>query len=104
VIHQSVGDVLVRDVSGDIDATCGMGDIVLWLSGAGTYSIDARSKAGTVSSDFSGAKRSYFLFGQTFTNRNPAPSQRLHLRVGFGGITILAIPSEREGLSAPRVE
>src|ERR1700674_2577306 len=96
VIHQGVGNVLVRDVTGDIEAACRMGDILLWLSGSRTYSIDARSRAGTVSSDFSGAIRSYFLFGQTFTNVSPAPSQRLHLRVGFGGITIKPILPESE--------
>jgi hypothetical protein len=96
VIHQGTGDLLVRDVTGDIEATCPMGDIVLWLSGRGTYSIDARSRAGTVSSDFSGATHSYYLFGQTFTSLNPALSQRLHLRVGFGGITIKSILPESE--------
>jgi len=96
VIHQGVGDVLVRDVTDDIEAACRIGDIVLWLSGTRTYSIDARSRAGTVSSDFSGATHSHFLFGQTFRNLNPAPSQRLHLRVGFGGITIKPILPESE--------
>jgi hypothetical protein len=96
VIHQGVGNVLVHDVTGDIEAACRIGDILLWLSSTGTYSIDARSRAGTVSSDFSGATRSYFLFGQTFSNLNPAPSSRLRLRVGFGGITIKPILPESE--------
>jgi hypothetical protein len=101
VIHQGVGDVLVRGVTGDIEAACRMGDIMLWLSGTRTYSIDARSRAGAVSSDFSGVTRSYFLFGQTFTNLNPAPSQRLHLRVAFGGITIKPILPESETPPSP---
>jgi hypothetical protein len=96
VIHHGIGDLLVRDVTGDIEAACRMGDILLWLSGSRTYSIDARSRAGTVSSDFSGAIRSHYLFGQTFSSLSPAPSQRLHLRVGFGGITIKPILPESE--------
>jgi hypothetical protein len=96
VIHQGVGNVLLRDVTGDIEATCRRGDIVLWLSGAGVYSIDARSRAGTISSDLPGATHSHYLFGQTFRSPNPAPSQRLHLRVGFGGITIKPILPESE--------
>jgi hypothetical protein len=96
VIHQGMGNVLVRDVTGDIDAACRLGDILLWLSGSRTYSIDARSRAGTVSSDFSGAIRSHYLFGQTFSSLSPASSQRLHLRVGFGGITIKPILPESE--------
>jgi hypothetical protein len=101
VIHQGVGNVLVRDVTGDIEAACRMGDILLWLSGSRTYSIDARSRAGTVSSDFSGAIRSHFLFGQAFSSPNPAPSQRLHLRVGFGGIMIKPILPESETPPSP---
>ena len=96
VIHQGGGRLLVRNVTGDIEATCRMGDIALWLSGTRTYSIDARTRAGTVSSDVSGVTLSHFLFGQTFTNVSPAPSQRLHLRVGFGGITIKPILPEAE--------
>ena len=101
VIHQSVGDVLIRDVTGDIEAACRTGDIVLWLSGTRTYWIDARSRAGTVSSDFPGVTLSHFLFGQTFTSRIPPPSQRLYLRVGFGGITIKPILPESETPPSP---
>jgi hypothetical protein len=101
VIHQGSGNVLVRDVTGDIDAACRLGDILLWLSGSRTYSIDAISRAGTVSSDFSGAIRSHYLFGQAFSSPNPAPSQRLHLRVGFGGITIKPILPEAETPPSP---
>jgi hypothetical protein len=96
VIHQGMGNLLVRDVTGDIEAACRMGDILLWLSSSRTYSIDARSRAGTVSSDFSGTIRSHYLLGQAFSSPNPAPSQRLHLRVGFGGITIKPILPESE--------
>jgi hypothetical protein len=101
VIHQGMGNLLVRDVTGDIDAACRLGDILLWLSGSRTYSIDARSSAGTISSDFSGTKRSHYLFGQAFSSMNPAPSQRLHLRVGFGGITIKPIQPESETPPSP---
>ena len=101
VIHQGMGNVLVRDVTGDIDAACRLGDILLWLSGSRTYSIDARSSAGTVSSGFSGAIRSHYLFSQTFSSMNSASSQRLHLRVGVGGITIKPILPESETPPSP---
>jgi hypothetical protein len=101
VIHQGVGNVLVRDATGDIEAACHMGDILLWLSNSRTYSIDARSRAGTVSSAFAGSNHSHYLFGQTFTSVNPAPAQRLHLRVGFGGITIKPILPESETPPSP---
>jgi hypothetical protein len=101
VIHQSVGDVLIRDVTGDIQATCRLGDITLWLSNTRTYSIDARSRAGTIFSDFSGVIHSHYLFGQTFSSLSPAPSQRLHLRVGFGGIAMKPILPESETPAPP---
>jgi len=81
VIHAGIGDMLVSDITGDIEAASSMGDIVLWLSGTRTYSIDARSRSGTVSSDFSGVTRSHHIFGQTFrSSLNRAPEQRLHSR------------------------
>jgi hypothetical protein len=95
-IHQGVGLVSVRNVTGDIEASCHRGDIVLWLAGTGTYSIDARSRLGKVSSDFPGPSLSRFLVGQKFASINPAASQRLYLRAGFGGITIKPILPESE--------
>lgn len=97
VIHHGVGYVSVSDVTGDIEAACHRGDIMLWLSPDGAYSIDAKSKLGKVSSDFAGSSLSQFLVGQKFVSSNPAPSQRLHLRVGFGGITLKPILPESEG-------
>jgi hypothetical protein len=95
-IHHGVGLVSVRDVTGDIEATCHRGDIVLWLPGTAEYSIDARSRLGKISSDFRGASFSQFLVGQRFASVNSAASQRLYLRAGFGGITIKPILPESE--------
>src|SRR5258708_7863098 len=53
-IHHRVGFVSISGVTGDIDATCRRGDLVLWLPQKGSYAIDARSKVGTVASDFPG--------------------------------------------------
>jgi len=96
-IHHSVGTVAVRDVTGDIQASCHRGDIVLWLSPSGTYAIDAKNRLGKVSSDFPGASRSEFLVGQKFDGANSSATQKLYLRMGFGGITLKPIPPESEG-------
>lgn len=96
MIHHGVGSVSVSGVTGDIEAACHRGDIVVWLPGTGAYSIDAKSKLGNVYSDFAGASFSQFLVGQKFTGGGPAPTQRLKLRVGFGGITIKPILLESE--------
>jgi len=95
VIHHANGIVFVNDVSGDIEATCGRGDIVLMLRDAGAYSIDAKSRFGTVRSDFPGTVRlKLYRLGQRYAVTNPSSPGRIYLRVGFGGITIKAILPE----------
>jgi len=95
-IHHGTGSVSVRDVTGDIEAIAGRGDIMLWLP-PGSYSIDAKTKLGNVSSELEGAALSQYLVGQRFTRVSPlAPSHRLYLRMGFGGITIKGILPESE--------
>jgi hypothetical protein len=97
VIHNHVGYVFVSGVTGDIDASASRGDILLMLPDSGTYSIDAETKLGAVSSDFDGSVLSRYLIGQNFARTFPSPSQHLYLRMGFGGITIKAVPAEAEG-------
>ncbi len=48
VIHHGTGFVSVNAVTGDIEASAGRGDIMLWLR-PGSYSIDAKTKLGNVS-------------------------------------------------------
>jgi len=103
VIRHGAGYVLVSRVTGDIDATSRSGDIVLMLPSPGLYSIDARSKIGSVSSDFPGAIHGTNLVGEQFASTNPAPSRRIHLRIGFGGITIKEVPSTPEAPVAASV-
>src|ERR1700722_4590898 len=103
-IHHGAGSVTVSDVAGDIEATVGRGDIMLWLppgwDAPGLYSIDAKTKLGRVSSELEGTTLSQFLIGQRFTRGNSPPAHRLRLRVGFGGITILGIKPESEASPA----
>ena len=56
VIHHG-GNILIGDVTGNIEATNGEGDIFLMLPDSAAYSIDAKSKMGTVISDFAGKAR-----------------------------------------------
>jgi hypothetical protein len=96
IIHHRVGLISITDVTGDIEATCHRGDIMLWLPDTGVYSIDAKNRLGKVSSDFAGDSFSEFLVGQKFESVHPPPSQRLSLHMGFGGITIKPILPESE--------
>jgi hypothetical protein len=103
VIRHGTGSVLVSDMGGDVDATCGQGDILLMLRDTAAVSIDAESKFGTVSSDFEGATNvRRYLLGERFASAATLSSRRIHLRVGFGGITIKAIPTEAVAVKNPR--
>jgi hypothetical protein len=92
-IRHGTGLVSVNNVAGDIDASVGRGDIILWLP-PGAYSLDARTKFGIVSSDVVGAAHNKYLIGESFTRADPSPAHRLHLRMGFGGITLKEILPE----------
>jgi len=98
VIDHHGGSVLAGNVAGDIEAANRHGDIMLMLPEKGSYSIDARSKMGHIASDFEGSTLSRYVVGQRFIGAASSPSRRIHLRTGFGGITILAIPPEAEAL------
>ncbi|MGD0298251.1 MAG: hypothetical protein ABSE86_14155 [Bryobacteraceae bacterium] len=94
-IHHGTGQVLVANVTGNIEATGHRGDLVLMLPDTGAYTIDAKTKVGVVTSDFAGdLHRRRYLVGERFAG--PAAAHRVYLRVGFGGITIKSVPSEAE--------
>jgi hypothetical protein len=92
VIHHGAGFIMISRVSGDIEVTSRSGDIVLMLPEPGPYSIDAKSKFGSVSSDFAGTAQRKKLIGEQFASPNATPSRKIHLRIGFGGITIKSVP------------
>jgi len=97
VIRHDSGMVLVTDTFADIEATASYGDIVLMLAHPETYSVDARTKFGGVSSDYTDAARRQHLIGARFEHPNAAtPAHRLYLRMGMGGITIKDIPLKPE--------
>jgi hypothetical protein len=90
IIHHETGDVVVYDVDGDIDASARAGQILLQLPAASQYAIDAKNKAGgSIYSDFAGRDRStWVIMGDSLESGAPASAHHLHLRVGYGGITI----------------
>ena len=96
VIHHDIGLVDITDVTGDIEATCHRGDIILWLPDSGTYAVDARNKLGKVSSDFAGSSHARFLVGQQFQGEDSGAPHKLLLRMGFGGITLKPMFPESE--------
>jgi len=62
------------------------------LPDPGPYSIDARTRLGSVSSDVTGKSRSrfsQFLIGSHFDYASQTPKRRIYLRMGRGSIEIL---------------
>jgi hypothetical protein len=88
VVHHDNGYVWVSDVTGDIEANSHTGDMIVMLPDPGPYSIDATTRMGRVSSDFTGRARTRFLLGTHFAYASQAPSRRIYLRMGRGSITV----------------
>jgi hypothetical protein len=93
VIHHGAGFLMVSRITGDIEASSRSGDIVLMLPDPGPYSIDAKSKFGSVTSDFPGTAHSEKLIGERFATASASPSRKINLRIGFGGIAIKEVPA-----------
>jgi hypothetical protein len=87
VIHHHIGDVVVTDVGGDVDATNGAGDILVQLRDPDHYTIDAKTRFGAVYSDIKDP-RHYGVIGERLIGDAKTPSHHVNVRVGAGGISI----------------
>lgn len=87
VIQHDSGYVWVSDVSGDIDVRSHTGDMIVMLPDAGPYAIDAKTRLGSVLSDFAGKGGWQFPLGAHFAEP-VRPARRVYLRMGRGSITI----------------
>jgi hypothetical protein len=88
IVKHDNGYVWVNDVTGDIDVESRTGDMIVMLPDPGPYSIDARTKLGSVSSDFVGKAARRLLVGSRYAQPNQGPSRRIYLRMGCGSIEI----------------
>jgi hypothetical protein len=88
-IHHDNGYVWVSDVTGEIEVHSHTGDMVVMLPDPGSYAIDAKTRVGSISSDFEGRHKSEFLLGTHFAFAGETPLRRIHLRMGRGSITVL---------------
>jgi len=91
-IRHGVGDIVIQNVAGDIDATVRSGDIVVQLPEPEKYAIDAQCTLGDVYTDFDGSHRSPWLVGQKF---EAGSGNKVRLRALVGGISI-----QRSGVAA----
>lgn len=86
-ISEDMGETHIENVSGEIRAEDHMGLITVLLPD-GQYAIDARSRLGSVSSDFPGVEQRRKFLGHAFLASPPAAGQKLFLRAGYGDIVI----------------
>jgi hypothetical protein len=90
IVKHEDGEVHVDGVAGNVQVTARQGLITLRLAGETQPSIDAKSDAGSVISDFAGNEtRRPWPFGHRLIEGTSAASQNLQLRIGFGDIVIL---------------
>ena len=86
-IHHHIGDVVVTDVNGDVDATNGAGDILVQLRDPEHYTIDAKTRLGAVYSDIKDP-RHHGVIGERLVADAKTPTHHVNVRVGAGGISI----------------
>ena len=92
VVRHDNGYVWVSDVTGDLDVRSHTGDMIVMVPHTGSYSIDARTRMGSVSSDLTGkslSRLSQFLVGSHFDYTSQTPKRHVCLRMGRGSVEIL---------------
>jgi hypothetical protein len=95
IVRHDNGYVWVSEVTGDLDVRGHTGDMIVMLPDQGPCSINARTRMGSVSSDFTGKSLSglsQFLVGSHFDYASQSPKRRIYLRMGRGSIEILRDP------------
>jgi hypothetical protein len=89
-VKHGIGEVHVTDVSGDIEATASIGEIILRLPEGNSYAVNARVRIGDVSSAFGPAtqRQGPFSVGAKLEGEPVASTRRVYLRVGIGDIQV----------------
>lgn len=98
-ISHDMGEVHILGVTGEIQATANMGLISVQLPQDGAYSIDAKSKLGSVISDFEGSGKRERMFGRGFAAAPSGATQKLRLRIGYGDVMVLKLSAPKTPLS-----
>lgn len=99
LIKHGIGEVDVKNVSGDIEATASIGEVSLKLPEDQSYAVDARVRIGDVSSEFGQTtqRQGFIPVGAKLTGDPDAPTRRIFLRVGIGDINVTKMRSEKPG-------
>lgn len=87
-IKHDIGEVVVKNVDADIEATNRIGELALHVPEGGQYAVDAKVKIGDVSSAFGPETERQKLVGAQMHNEAAPEARRLYLRVGIGDIQV----------------
>jgi len=96
LVQHDHGYISVDGVAGDIEVLAHTGDMIVTLTDNGSYAIDARTRLGNITSDFTGGSGPRLPFGWRFALHSEAEPRRVRLRIGRGSITI-----KKGGASGP---
>lgn len=89
VIEHDSGNIYIDDVTGDVRAKDGFGQITFHLPEQGQYAIDAKCDLGAINTDFPGPEHGK-LVDRTLVSEPPAAgAQKLYARMGIGDIMIM---------------
>jgi hypothetical protein len=91
-IEHDIGEVNVKNVTGDHRITNRIGEVTLKLPDDNRYTIDARARVGEVDSDFLGSSRRQVWVGEQYTTDRADRAYQLYLRVGIGQVNVRRLP------------
>jgi hypothetical protein len=92
IVDQETGDVQLTQLNGEIRVTVKSGSINVAVPGDAPYSVDARSKFGTTTSNLATPQHGLFFMGEELNYESPKPVHKLYLRAKSGDIVILHSP------------
>ena len=88
-VKHSIGEVRIKNIIGDIEATVRIGEMTVELPEKERYDVDARAKIGDVESEFGGQYNRQKLLGAKLTEEaKRSEPHKLYLRVGIGEVTV----------------
>jgi hypothetical protein len=88
-VKHGIGEVEIKNMLADIEATVRIGELVVEAPEAARYDVDARAKIGEVESAFGGQYNRQKLLGAKLTEEaKRSEPHKLYLRVGIGEVQV----------------
>ncbi len=88
-VKHGIGEVTIKNMTSDIEATVRIGELVVEVPEAVRYDVNARAKIGEVESAFGGQYNRQKLLGAKLTEETQrSEPHKLYLRVGIGEVSV----------------